>query len=279
MKIEINIAQKVDSYYLYPIYNYLKLLELTHNFTVELTTKGKYGQIFIDGKYKAYLDYADRATLMSPTEPDDITIFKYQYHPDHKYKKNVISAGYIGQIGTDITDIDFYKNQHSRDIDVMARMRTHQEHSDRKSQDWSIARKTVVDIAQKLGNEGLITKINKIQINRYKDELWKSKIAYNWRGIGCLNFKIIEYLQTGVVMLSDDLSRFPIREDVYLEHEKTAFFCETPKMFYNETKMLLKDPAKIKKISNNCIELWQEKLSPIKHGEWYYEKLKQLNNQ
>ena len=159
----------------------------------------------------------------------------------------------------------------------MARMRTHQEHPDRKIQNWSISRKNIVDIAEQLSTEGFITKVNKIQIGSYKDELWKSKIAYNWRGIGILNFKIIEYIQTGVVMLSDDLSKFPIREDVYLKHEETAIFCETPKDFYNETKLLLKDPLKLKKISDNCLNLWNDKLCPVQHGEWYYQKLKLLS--
>ena len=275
MKIEINI-QKGEAYYISPIYDYLKLIENKFNFTVSKTDKGIHGQVFINGKYKAYIDYADYPTLMTEIDKrligHDVFIFKYQYHPDYKYKENVVSAGYIGYGSS----VEHLRKGSERNIDVIARMRTHQDHASRRDREWSISRNTAVNIAKKLADEGFNTRINKINVNDYITELWQSKIGYNWRGLGALNFKIIEYLQTGVVMLSDDLTRFPIREDVYLEHNKTAIFCEKPEMFYNETKLLLKDSEKIKTISKNCLELWYEKLCPEKHGEWYYNKLKQL---
>jgi len=78
-------------------------------------------------------------------------------------------------------------------------------------------------------------------------------------------------------MITDPLGkRFPIRDDVIIEDDIHAVFCDKPEKFYETAKSLLKDKVKLNRIRKNVKELWEEKLCPVKTGEWYYRTLKKL---
>jgi len=272
-----------DHYYKLPIIAGLNAIKDKHGFTIDKVENNNEIlpwalRLYIDDKLIAMVDYSDFPSLFRSYIYKDIDsieakcIFKYQYEDGYDYGVNhVISAGYVTPI---FNDRDYAYLDVNRDIDISSQMRTHQHHPDRKIQSWSLARKTLCEIASQLKNEGYSTAINKISTDLYYNDLYRTKIGFNWRGVGFLNFRMMEYLATGVVMLTDPYhSNHPLKEGIYLEDNYTMISCQNPTDFYKESKLLLKDKSKMDFIRKNALELWNEELRNDKLAEFYYSKL------
>lgn len=197
-------------------------------------------------------------------------IFKNVYSKTQKYDNRVISGGYFSPIFIYTPYTYIYKNIDNREIDIISRMRVSTDKYKNRELITAICKSFEIEFNVKYG------KLNKEEL--YFKELENVRIGYNWKGYSKLNFRIIEYLAFGIPFISDNLSNNPLREDIELKHEENCIFVETAKEFKKETILLLKDKDKMNKIGKNNYDLYNEKLTPYKMGEWYITKLKQYEH-
>jgi len=268
-KIEINLG-RVDDYYIKPLYKSLDLIKNKFNFILKISDKEPERGIFLNDKLVALVDFSDGQRIWRyMNDYPEVFVFKWQYSRDYDYgSRKMISAGYFSPL--------MFKQSYlkeTKEVDITARMRVNY------TREHNINREKIVDVAKKLKEEGFKTTYGKIDIDLYLQELGTSNIGFNWRGKGCLNFRIIEYIQNEVIMISDELGeKFPIRDDVILENNKHYLACSNPEDFYSTSKNILRDTNRQKELRNNIKKLWKEKLCPEKTGEWYYKKIKELEN-
>lgn len=139
---------------------------------------------------------------------------------------------------------------------LQSRMRTHQDHADRKDRPWSLARKAICDAAQAAGFP-----TDKIPEAKFREELADSILGMNWRGICALNFRVPEYLAYGVTMFSDPLD-FDILPGVRLEPDvEYVPVVEPEEMVSRALSMLRKDPDHVARIGLYGRKFYVEHLS------------------
>jgi hypothetical protein len=199
-------------------------------------------------------------------------IFKYQLRRGIHYPTGTISAGYpcARQVLCPTNLLT-----RPRRIDIMARMRVNNDYHWGADEEWMLDRSHIVEEAKVLAREGYDCKTELVPQEQYVTELWDAQVGFDWRGVGYLTRRIIEYIRAGVVPIMQPFGQeWPVREDVVLEDGIHGVFCSDPREFAVEARLLLADRVKIKKIRNNLVELWREKLSPVAQGYWIWEKLK-----
>ena len=288
IKINTNIGNK-EEYYLQPIYDSLKLVSNKFKFKVEKDKRLIPCTISFNGKLLAYIAYADRFRFSNKdlkilSKKDFKIIFKYHYSPNifdysiyPKYKDKIIPCGLYRWW----KDIDFNKElflNKERNVDVIATMRWYNKGTPPTSKKkWVIARKAIINEAEKLKQEGYKTFYGKVlPINTYKKILLDTKIGFIWSASAYLGWKIPEFIQTGVVMITEPLGKdCPLINNTILEHEKHCIFESNPYNFGKVAKKLLSYPKKLKEMRKNVLNLWENKLYPEKVGEYYYKKLKE----
>jgi hypothetical protein len=199
-------------------------------------------------------------------------IFKYQLRRGILYPPGTISAGYpcLMQVPCPANLMT-----RPRPTDVTARMRVNHDYHWGADKQWMLDRSRIVEEARILGREGYESKSGRIPRDQYVAELWDTQVGFDWRGVGYLTRRIIEYIRAGVVPITRPFGdEWPLREDVILEDGIHCIFCPEPGQFASEARSLLADRAKIKRIRSNLVELWRQKLCPVAQGYWIWEKLK-----
>jgi len=238
--------------------------------------------IVVNGRVLGLVDPYDRWETGSPGDEGAIVqrirelnpalIFKYQLRRGIHYPTGTISAGYpcARQVLCPTNLLT-----RPRRIDIMARMRVNNDYHWGADEEWMLDRSHIVEEAKLLAREGYDCKTELVPQEQYVTELWDAQVGFDWRGVGYLTRRIIEYIRAGVVPIMQPFGQeWPVREDVVLEDGIHGVFCSNPREFAVEARLLLADRVKIKKIRNNLVELWREKLSPVAQGYWIWEKLK-----
>ena len=201
-------------------------------------------------------------------------IFKHQYRRGADYPPGTVSAGYPSPrlaIYRPDSPLDLLTRE--RPIDVTARMRTGGYRFPRDLP-WMASRRELVRQAERLEAEGLAVRYGKISFDLYLEELYDTKLGFNYRGFGLLTYRILEYFRAGVVMLTQPLGpEWPLRDDVVLEDGVHCVFCESPEDFRRAALALLKDRAEMKRMRKNILGLWRERLSLRAIGEWHWNHL------
>lgn len=199
-------------------------------------------------------------------------VFKYQYRRGADYPRGTVSAGYPClreiEVPTDLLT-------RARAIDVTARMRVNHDYLWGSDIDWMLARSSVVEQAKALHEAGYNCRFGFASVEQYESELWDCQVGFDWRGAGYLTHRLIEYIRAGVVPITCPFGEeWPVREDVILEDGVHGIFCSEPREFASEAKSLLRDPAKLRTIRRNLLDLWQDKLAPSAQGLWIWQKLR-----
>jgi hypothetical protein len=196
-------------------------------------------------------------------------IFKYQYRSGIDYLPGTVSAGYF--CAFDVEDRPGDLLHRPRPVDVSARMSSDNYGG---TNAWIEARGILVEEAVRLGREGWQTRIGKIERFEYYRELYDTNIGFNWRGIGKLTWRIIEFMRAGVVMITEPLGpTWPIREDIVLQDGVHCVYCDDPARFGEVALSLLHDPERLAAIRGNALGLWENKLCPEAMGAWFWAKL------
>ena len=162
-------------------------------------------------------------------------------------------------------------------MDVIATMRWSNSGTPANStKKWAVSRRTLVKQASILGSEGYkVYTGKKLPVKTYKQLLLDTKIGFIWSASAYLGWKIPEFTQTGVIMITEPLGNdYPLINNVIFEHEKHCIFESNPNNFNKIAKSLLKHPNKMKELRKYILNLWESKLAPMKVGEYYYKTLK-----
>jgi hypothetical protein len=84
-------------------------------------------------------------------------------------------------------------------------------------------------------------------------------------------------LRAGVIPVTQPLGpEWPLRQDIVLEDEIHCIFCDDPKQFGREARLLLRDQPKMIRIRENILDLWKERLCLASMGRWYWNKLSEV---
>lgn len=277
VKIKINTN---NTYYVNPILHALQKVQKQLSFEVSYTDKIPSGAIEVDGVLVAFIAYRDWYNLLT----DEIKIlkdnnfkiiFKYHYSPkifDYSiygdYEKRIVPCGlyrWWRTTGKNLLD-------RPRALDINARMRCTNKGSN--TAPWVAARRMLVKVAKEMGQQGYKTGVGKIDRKLYEKELLNTKIGVNWSASAYLGWKIPEFIQQGVVMITQPLGkRYPLCNDVILEDNVHCVFCDDPSHFRFIAAELLADKDRLRNLRKNVIDLWNEKLAPEKVGAWYYHQI------
>ena len=291
ISINFNVGGK---YYLSPIHESLELVSKKYNFIIEEDDKLPLSSISINGKLLAFVSYGDGLGICKPhlkiiQDHDYKILFKYHYSPNiydvaniyDNIPKHIFACG----LWRWWSDIEFDKNcllNKDRNIDIMSRMICSNRGTRSNSKkSWVIARHTLIEKAKLMAKDGYnVHAGKKIRINEYKDALLNTKIGFLWSASAYLGWKIPEFTQTGVVMITEPLGEnYPLVNNAIFEHEKHCVFETNPNNFGKVAKQLLNHPEKLKEIRKNVLELWEEKLHPEKVGSYYYNILKKYEGE
>ena len=206
---------------------------------------------------------------------DPPLIIKQQTRRGAPYERRTIAGGLL--IPSHGADLPAGSIDRERTIDVIARMRVDEYLDDGDGMceaSWMRARGAIVEQARSLEGEGYVIRSGRVPSDRYLEELYHTKIGFNWQGFGRLTYRIVEYLRAGVVMITQPLGdRWPLRDDVVLEDGVTCHFCDRPDAFAREAILLLRDREMMRRIRRNALELWRERLTLPAMGEWYEEQI------
>ena len=215
-------------------------------------------------------------------------IFKYHYSPNlvdysiyEKYQTRIVPCGlwrcwedepsYVGWNKSKIL------NQH-RDIDIMASMRHHNSGTIKLSSDkwpnWVNIRLKLKESATELIKEGYSVETKMVDRSKYLNMLRRSKLSYIWSASSYLGWKIPEFIQEGVIMITEPLGKdYPLCNDVILEDGVHCIFCNNPNKFNDVAKETLRDNTLMSQIRKNCLDLWETKLNRRAVGTWYFNKI------
>jgi hypothetical protein len=212
-------------------------------------------------------DYSHFMEVLQPP-----LILKQQYRQGARYRAGTLSAGFL--IPSHALQLPVGSTHGERRIDVSARMRIDEYRAAAQPWPWMGARLEIVKQARSMAERGYASRWGRAPHEQYIEELYHTKIGFNWQGFGRLTYRILEYLRAGVVMLTQPLGEeWPIREDVVLEDGITCCFCERPESFAHEAMLLLRDRGKMARIQRNGLELWRERLALPAMGRWYWERI------
>jgi hypothetical protein len=199
-------------------------------------------------------------------------IFKLQVRRGSDYPAGTVSAGYLCHPLSHAVTMPPDLERRARSIDVTARMRTCGYRS--PETDWMRQRAEIVSQAKRLADEGLNVTCGKTSPKGYHAELPNAQTGFVWRGFGMLSYRLLEYLRAGVIPITEPLgAEWPLREDVILEDDVHCVYCDDPKRFAEAARLLLRDRQKMKRIRENILDLWRERLCLAAMGRWYWNKL------
>lgn len=281
MRIRINTR---GNYYVTPIFEALALAKEQVGFALEDSRELPSYAVEVNGRLLAYIAHGDGHGLNNGDhgalkENEYKLIFKFHYSPSHDYgayQDRVVPCG-LYRWWTNYRYSPRQILNMTRNIDVMARMRTHAGKIYPYQLPWIRARESLVRAAIQLRAEGYNTRMGIVGRDFYANELLHTKLAFIWKGTSYLGWKIPEFLQQGVVMITQPLGEeHPLRDDVVLEDGIHCVFCDNPDKFKETAKSLLSNSGRMESIRANIVRLWEEKLSPVKMAEWYYKKLSEL---
>lgn len=284
-KIQINLGGKWDSY-LVPIYQALKLVENKFDFTIKKSKSIPTWSITVNGEIVAYIAHADgfhfsKLDWGNISKRDYQRIFKFHYSPsvfDYSiygaYKDRILPCGlYRWWKSTKFNRQDLLTRK--RPVDVVALMRCYNTATPSNSKKaWVVARKTLKLEAQKLEKFYNIRARANIPFEKYEKLLLDTKIGFIWSATSYLGWKIPEFTQQGVVMITEPLGKnYPLVNDTVFENNVHCVFCKDPNLFGQVAVKLLKDKERFNYLQKNVINLWEKKLAPEKVGEWYFKKI------
>jgi len=282
-KIELNLGRISDNYCTW-IFRALKLVEKKFDFEVLESLSLPYCNISVNGDIVAYIAHADGYGI-SKYDWRQISkgtfrkIFKFHYSPNlfdysvyGDYKDKIIPCGIYRWF-----DVLFNKNDillRDRYVDVVALMRPNVSCRSISRR----GRKRIIEEANKLSLLGYDVRAGKkIPLVEYIELLSNTKIGFHWQGTAYLGWKIPEFTQQGVVMICEPLGiNFPFANDVIFEDNIHCIFCNDPNSFGQAAIDLLGNKEKLTFMRKNVIELWENKFSPEKVGEWWFKKIVEL---
>lgn len=255
--------------------------------------------IYVNDTLVGYISWWDsmkftNSDLLNMKENDFRIIFKYHYSPNlidystyGKYENRIVASGlwrcwedeptYLGW------DRDIILN-HTRDIDVMASMRHHNSGTIKLPEDkcpnWVYIRKTLKDSAQSMSSEGYYIQAKMIERSKYVNMLRRTKLSYIWSASSYLGWKIPEFIQEGVIMITEPLGKnYPLCNDVIIEDGVHSIFCKDPHKFNDIAKSVLKDEVLMHNMRKNCLDLWETKFNRNSVGTWYHNKIMETYNE
>lgn len=286
-KIIIKI-NTVHNYYIIPIYRALKYVEKKFNFIVKDTGSIPNYSITVNNKIVAYISHRDgfafhrKGDLADIQKIDYKRIFKFHYSPNlfdysiyGKYENRIVPCGlYRWWENTKFDKKNLLIRK--RPIDVVALMAWYNRGTPANSgKAWAIARRTIITQAKNLHKNGYnIRAGRKIEKKQYEKLLLNTKIGFLWSASAYLGWKIPEFTQQGVVMITEPLGKnYPLINGVIFKDGIHCIFCKNPNDFEKEAIKLLKDKKRLEYLRKNILELWKNKLLPEKIGEWYYKKI------
>lgn len=280
MRIQINTN---DNYYISPIARCLRIAGNEFCFSIKQNKLLPCYSIWVDETPIAYLSHGDSLELSVKDKQnidrfDYKIIFKYHYATfvDYgEYANRIIPCGLWRWLSSDFSFSREELLNKKRSIDVQSRMRCFNSNPNSRKTPWAAARRTIVKEALKLNKEEYVARAgSKIPMEQYIKELYDSKIGFIWSASAYLGWKIPEFIQHGVVMITEPLGlNYPFRDDIVLEDDIHCVFCNEPNKFGEVAKNLLRNPSRLEQIRKNVVDLWFDKLCPEKMGEWYYRRL------
>jgi len=250
--------------------------------------------IYVNDRLVGYIAWYDSLKfashdILNMKEHDFKIIFKYHYSPNlvdysiyEKYEHRIVPCGLWRTWEDEPSYLGWNKNtilNHKRDIDVMSSMRHHNSGTinlpEEKWPDWVNVRKYLkIDAPNLLKKKGYNVHTKMIDRSKYVNMLRRSNLSYIWSASSYLGWKIPEFIQEGVIMITEPLGKdYPLCNDVIIEDGVHAIFCNDPKKFNDVAISTLKDKSLVKDIRNNCLNLWETKLSRKNVGTWYYNKI------
>ena len=252
--------------------------------------------LYVNEKAVGYIVYEDAMQfgdhhIIHMNANDYKKIFKFHYSPniidysklpiDSKYLDRIVPCGlwrcwetqpeYLGWDKKDLLG-------RKRNIDVVSTMRHTNSGTPKDPKNWpawSHIRQNLMQQTLDMRAEGYKTVYEMKPRHTYVNDILKNtKISFIWSASSYLGWKIPEFIQEGVVMITEPLGKdYPLCNDVILEDGVHCIFEKNPKYFSDVAKELLKDTVTLKKLRSNCLDLWENKLSRSKVGEWYFNQL------
>ena len=251
--------------------------------------------IYVNDELVGYIAWWDSieftpADLKVMAEHDFKLIFKFHYSPNvmdysiyGKYEDRIVPCGLWRTWETEDPNYKWDKNDtliRSRPIDVTAQMR--HINSNNIWYPWSHVRFQLKNLAKAMNDRGFNTSFKMIGRKAYEKKLLDTNTAFIWSATSYLGWKICEFLEQGVIMITEPLGKdYPLCNGVVLEDDVHCVFCDDPSKFEDVTKQLLADPERVKRIRKNILDLWESKLTQSNVGKWYYNKIIEtyMNNQ
>jgi len=290
MKISIHLD---NHFYLLPFYRALEAVSKKFGFIIEDTHKIPFQSIAINDKIIGLIMFRDgfhinRFSLNLLKNNDYKILFKYHYSPNifdyncyGKYASRIVACGLYKFWGDMVFNKEDLLNR-NRSTDVVALMRWYNKGTPPNSgKAWARARRTLIEQAKQLEAFGYKIKSGKkIPLNQYKKLLLDTKIGFLWSASAYLGWKIPEFTQQGVVMITEPLGEnYPLINNTIFEDKKHCLFCNNPNDFTSTAEKLLKEKHQLEDMRANVLTLWEEKLTPEKVGIWIYNKLMEANNE
>src|SRR3990167_5546773 len=198
-----------------------------------------YHYIEIDNKIIAYYMFGDGIDIRQHdinmlNELNPNIILKCHYSPLlYDYSIYNLKQKIYPMVLYNLRDITFNYNdllKRKRNIDVVAQMRWF--NSGGKEHIWGYKRLELIKQAELLRKKGYNTKFKMESQNDYQNGLLDTKIGFIWSASAYLGWKITEFIQHGVVMITEPLGKeYPICNDIILEDGIHCIFCNEPELF------------------------------------------------
>jgi len=272
-----------NNYYSNPLLQCLEMVKDECGFNIEWSDDVPPYNIWIEKEPIAYIDIADGFKLRKDRKKiiDKFgykVIFKFHYNVEYdygEYSNRIIPCGlYRWWRNTKFDKNDLLSRE--RSIDVVALMRWWNRGTPIDSmKTWAVARRVIIAQAEKLHKKDYtILAGKKVAIDIYEKLLLDTKIGFIWSASAYLGWKIPEFIQQCVVMITESLGKnYPMVNNIIFEDGIHCVFCDDPTLFGQVAIELLNDKERLERIRKNVVELWEEKLAPKKVGKWLYKKI------
>jgi hypothetical protein len=291
-----NIKVNFNHHYPMAILNSLITESTRLGYTVSKNNSIPVNSIYVNDKPVGYVVYEDAFHfgdhhIKNMNANDYKKIFKFHYSPNiidysnlpinPKYLDRIVPGGlwrcwetqpkYLGWDKQDLLT-------RSRNIDIVSTMRYTNSGTPKDPKnwpEWSHVRKNLMEQTHQLRTEGYKTVYEMKPRDVYVNQILKNtKLGFIWSASSYLGWKIPEFIQEGVIMITEPLGKdYMLCNDVAIEDGVHCIFEKNPKHFSDVAKELLKDTATMQKIKSNCLDLWESKLSRPSVGEWYFNQL------
>lgn len=283
-------------HYPMPIYHALQEESKRLGYEIHLDKDIPINSIYVNDKPIGYVVYEDPLHfqdhhIIHMNKNDYKKIFKFHYSPnvldystlpiDTKYLDRIVPCGLWRYWETQAEYSGWDKQSlltKDRSIDVVASMRYINSGSDKDPKNWAPwahERRSLISQAFDMRSEGYETVYEMKPRNVYVNSILKNtKIGFIWSASSYLGWKIPEFIQEGVVMITEPLGKdYKLCNDVVIEDGVHCIFEKNSKYFADVAKELLKDTVTLQQLKSNCLDLWENKLSAPKVAEWYFNQL------